>query len=548
MVRMKGMAVLIAAVLSSAAPASAQVTRGAPTPEIVVSGISSEEMSDWLRAESEHVIVTSNGNEAELIRVARDLEKLHQLLASIYGVDRRAGDVAKLKVTIYASASDMRKLNLQNRRSAEGPFADAVALQRYYDPRSDGAVLAIARDDQLLDLNTRRAWQLDCDDVTSAGGDCFRMTPDPHMPAVREWEDLLHGGYAQHFLLTYRPDAYPRWFLDGIGALYSTFKVRRNGSVEYPVLPAQLRQVMRSYGDVSVDDILSGRYLNGEMAKGANWTPYHAWALAHFFFDSQSHPARRAQFGEYLAALRRGAPAAEAARVFGDMRRLQREVASHSKRERGAVARTAPLPALDTAPDVTRLTRAAAAVIDTDLAPDVRPAMTAKSRIADLPFDARAALTLAKAACQRGDASECVDIAEQILAREPGNGDAMAWKGTALIDQAVAGPADARPAQLASARQLIERAAALDNESPLPLIALFQSYVKAGERVPDPVLRGLVRAIQLVPAAPEPRLWLSEELVRQGNGDAARKLLLALLRGPYESPEKAAARSMLGAL
>ena len=60
-------------------------------------------------------------------------------------------------------------------------------------------------------------------------------------------------------------------------------------------------------------------------------------------------------------------------------------------------------------------------------------------------------------------------------------------------------------------------------------------------------MAAMAKAIRLVPAAPASRLALGTELVRQGQPDLARKLLYPVLFGPYESPERNAARTMLAA-
>jgi hypothetical protein len=111
----------------------------------------------------------------------------------------------------------------------------------------------------------------------------------------------------------------------------------------------------------------------------------------------------------------------------------------------------------------------------------------------------------------------------------------------ALTDQALAGPAADRATGLTAARATIERAVALDGEAPLPLIAWFQSFTKAGERVPDAAMMGMARVVRAVPAAPAPRLYLAEELLRQGKPDVARRVAYTVLYGPYDSPEKSVA-------
>ena len=120
-------------------------------------------------------------------------------------------------------------------------------------------------------------------------------------------------------------------------------------------------------------------------------------------------------------------------------------------------------------------------------------------------------------------------------------------KGVALTDQAVAGPPAERATRLVAARRAIERAMALGGAAALPLIAYFESFTKADEAAPEAAIRGLATVIRGAPAAPGLRLLLSRELVRQGQADLARRVLIPVLYGAYESPEKTAAQQLFAA-
>jgi hypothetical protein len=94
----------------------------------------------------------------------------------------------------------------------------------------------------------------------------------------------------------------------------------------------------------------------------------------------------------------------------------------------------------------------------------------------------------------------------------------------------------------------IARANRANSESPLPLIAYYRSFADAGEPVPDVAIEGLMKARDLVPAAPSQRLLLGEALAKRGNSEAARQALIPVARAAYQSPEKAAAADLLGKL
>jgi hypothetical protein len=220
----------------AAAPAQPKpASHGQAGPDIVVQGVA-DSPSAWRRAESAHVIVTSKGDEAELKRVTNNLERLYAVLARVFRRADTPDDTVKLQITLIDSGGFFKAMGLRNLRSNEGPYIATFAGQRYYDPREDGEILAVARTDQVIDLDTALAEDKDLAD--SAGepadedtGAAHSMGADQRAPVTRPWEAVLYSAFAQHFLLTYLPAAYPRWYLDGVGALFSTTEIRRDGKV-----------------------------------------------------------------------------------------------------------------------------------------------------------------------------------------------------------------------------------------------------------------------------------------------------------------------------
>ncbi|CAN5456157.1 hypothetical protein BH10PSE14_BH10PSE14_30830 [soil metagenome] len=541
--------------------ASTQAPTQGSTADVVVNALIDKKRGDWKRAESEHVIVISKDSAAELTRVTKNLERLHFLMSRLFRHGDPSDGTAKLQVTLFDSATEFRAMGLRNLRAAQGPYPAAFADQTYYDPREDGSVLAIVRRDQVIDLDTHRAARLDCDDALAEGAtDCVGNEPH-HPPAARPWEEQLYTAFAQHFILTYDPAVYPRWYLDGVGALFSTIGLRGNGGIDYARPPLSYKQVFRSFGDLNVADVLTGRYL--DPAAKAVWSPYHAWLLAHFFLYSDLKPERTRQFRAYMMAIRQGATMAEAARVFGNMTTLQREVGTYADGQK-SFARSGPPETQISDPAIGTLTPGNAALVDARIELGTRldglredagsGAAATQSRLAWLAQvrdiaarfddDPEVQSFAAEAACRGGHADECLADAERALARSPNDVGALAWKGVALTDRALAGPATDRASGLTAARTTIERAIALDGEAPVPLIAWFQSFTKAGERVPDAALLGMAKVTRRVPAAPAPRLYLAEELLRQGRADLARRVALIVLHAAYDSPEKAEAAAL----
>lgn len=550
----------VAAHSAAAAPQSATTHQPASGPDVVVNALVDKRKGSWKRADSEHVVVISKDSAAELTRVTRNLERLYQLMSRFYRRGATSDDTVKLQVVLIDTAATFRAMGLRNVRAEEGPYMAAFPDQTYYDPREDGELLAMARSNQVIDLNTNRAFNQDCDVAEEQGAtDCVGQTIN-RWPAARSWEELLYAAFAQRFVQTYDPAAYPRWYLDGVGALFSTIALKGDGSIEYARPPLGYRDVFYSYGDLKVGDILAGHYLDAEPGKHV-WTPYHAWLLAHYFLFSDLKPERARQFHDYMTAIHRGASMAEAARMFGDMNKVQRELATYAVSAK-SFARSAPAQTPAPEPAIATLSPGAAAMVEARIALGSRIAplpvdatageiqrraswlAQVREAVARIPDDGDALIFAAEAECRSGHAGECLADADRALARSPNDVAALSWRGVALTDQAVAAPAAERTARLALARTAIERAIALDGAAPLPLIAWFESFTKAGERVPDAAMLGMAKVIRSVPAAPAPRLYLAEELLRQGKRDLAQRVAHMVLHGPYDSPEKTAAAAL----
>ena len=291
-------------------PAHAQLTAPVKSGDttITVTGTrdSKVEMSKWRMAVTPHVVVFSQNDEEELRNTAHNLETLHFLLSTLFGRVDEPDETIKIAVTMIGYVGEFEQLRLADLRWQYGPFPQVFAKTVYYDPREEGSVLATTRDglNLILRPSVGAPTNRDCD-----GGDGgrpllndVRISPRPsstgseavdvndvlmQMPVnevafCQSAESRLYAGFAQNYLMTYFPAAYPRWFLQGFGEIFATMKAGDN-FVDYGQLPPGFFRVMEhyQYSDYPVTEILNGRYLSGKGGKGRAWTPYHAWRLVH---------------------------------------------------------------------------------------------------------------------------------------------------------------------------------------------------------------------------------------------------------------------------
>jgi hypothetical protein len=557
--------------------------------------------SNWHQAETDHVVVISDGSEKDLARIAHNLERLHFLLSVLLNRVDQPDQAVKLRVTLVGDSAEFDAMDLRNLRYSPGPYARAFPQPAYYDPREDGAVFAASRFDQKAILEQGqslagilpdlvRATAPAADPSAGASGENPGMAAalsasyagsiarfgreDPLAVSVNELavpipaEGRIYAGYARHFLATYFPHAYPRWYVDGFGEMFATIAFDGDARIEYGRAPDGYRKVLDKYARTPIADILTGRYLDSRKA-GERWTPFHAWALTHMLFFSE---ARKGQLHAYLARIAAGGSMEQAATAFGDLGKLQDELTAY---DRGKMPyEQMSYPADRAAEPILRtLTQGEAAFVKGRLELGARIAVPPASedpKLEKLRKDAivrrddwlrglrrdaarystnlDAQLLLAEAECRSGNGGECADAAGRALAIAPGNSDALVWQGTGQAEIALTAPAGQRTAKLKAARATIARANRANSENPLPLLAYYRSFADAGETPPDVAIEGLMKARDLVPAAPAPRLMLGEALAKRGSGEAARQALIPVANGAYDSPEKAEARMAIAAL
>ena len=592
----------ILAIVLTALPAVANAQAASPGQDaaIVVQG-QRDKPSNWRQAETDHVVVISDGGEKDLARIAHNLERLHFLLSVLLNRVDQPDQTVKLRVTLVGDGAEFDAMDLRNLRYSPGPYARAFPAPAYYDPREDGAVFAASRFDQKAILEQGQSLANILPDLVRATAPTTIDTPgasaenpglgatlsasyagsvarfdrdDPMALSVNELaipvsaEGRIYAGYARHFLLSYFPHAYPRWYVDGFGEIFATLAVEGDARIEYGRAPDGYRKVLDKYLRMPVGDVLTGRYLTNRKA-GERWTPFHAWALTHMLFFSNE---RKGQLHAYLATIAAGGSMEQAAAVFGDLGKLQSELVAY---DRGKMPYEQMSYPADRAaePIVRRLSEGEAAFVKGRLELGARVAVPPASNDARLeklrgdaiarrddwlkdlrrdagryPANLDAQLLLAEAECRSGNGGACADAAAKALAIAPNSSDALVWQGTAQAEIALAAPAGQRTAKLKAARATIARANRANSENPLPLLAYYRSFADTGETPPDVALEGLMKARDLVPASPAPRLMLGEALAKRGSGEAARLALIPVAHGAYESPEAAQAQMLLASI
>jgi len=513
--------------------------------DVVVTGTRSK-LSNWRQAETSHVVMLSDGSEAELTRLTRNLERLHFLLSGLMGKGADDDDHIKIRITLIGDVAQFEAMDLRNVRWQQGPFNDLFRIGRYYDPRRDGAFMATTRVDQRVVIEHTT---VNAESVMGVLSSMAAGTQDPQMRAGLEntigmisgmqgpggsgptfgekaievsAESLLYSGYAQHFLQTYFPAAYPRWYLDGFGQVFASFAVDGDKGVEFGRAPSGTMAVMGEFGSFPVKDVLNDAYLTRK-ASETRWTPIHAWMLTHFLLFSDT---RRPQLNQYLAARARGVDADTAAAIFGDQAQLMRELRAYfvgrkpylkvafdgskieqpivrrlreseaafvkGRLELGARVVIPPAPPVDAPPTTAK---AMSRVRDQALAGRVRWLNGLRRDAARWPAELQAQLLLAEAECSSGNADECLSAARRAEAIAPNDIQPLVWEANAMVLQSASLVPAARAAMLANARALILKANHADHDAVGPLLAYYDSFAKTGETPTENALLALAAAL-----------------------------------------------------
>lgn len=502
--------------------------------------VTGQAQSKWKEAESDHFKIYSDGDEKSLARLSGRLEAIHYLLKIATNM-REPDDANIVKVKVYsvASVADVQRL-------LGDPSADAAG---YYDPQLAGPISVIPRD---------------------AGNS-----------GTFSGELVLFHEYAHHFMLQYQAAAYPAWYVEGFAELISTASFEREGAITYGK-PARHREgELRYTRRYPAAKMVDGRYLD-ESRDAENWDYGDAWAVTHYLTFSEK---RKGQLKAYLSAINAGQEYPEAAKIFGDVNDLTREVGIYV--DSGSYPyKTPPLPPeVIKAPVIRPITLAEADFIDDRITMERLARISTKdeyeawvkvraeteypvkkdfdtyyrektasrdkwmqklrTKTAAYASNSLAWTVQAHAECMAKDFAACQISSDKALALQPDNWEAMLRKGQALLGLAgIAADAD-KKGVFKDARTWLLKANAANPPAHEPLYFYHQSFGAEGKRAPEVAVAGLAQVVDTIPQIDAPRLTLGSELMARARFAEARRTLRPLAYSPHESVEQKKALALL---
>lgn len=450
--------------------------------------------AEWLEGKSPHFIVYANMSEGEMkVRVAR-LEKFDAALRGIFKVP------GEDSTTIYVTrgTDEIRKLTGQQ------------DVAGFYKGNAQGAVGFIP---------------------DTLGNDVIGLTA----------EQVMFHEYSHHILLSNESAAYPGWMSEGLAELFSTMKFENDGSVVIgrPVLNRgsammglnhwSARRLLLSDTNPPSDDERIELYSRG-------------WLLCHYLLISGN---RQGQIFAYIAAINKGTPPLEAAQaVFGDLGKLDSELETYLHRSSfpGTVI---PADRIKASTQVTlhKLTEGEAAIMpyriasasgvdSTTAGPLAQKAHAVADRFTGDAFTQRA---LAEMDYDAGAYDLADAEAERALAIDPANVMAMVYRGRVAAVRAVRTTGPDAEMRWKEARGWFLKANRADPNHALPFVLFYDSFVAAGDPVPDGARVGLRRAAVLAPADWSLRIRLAVMLIGEGDIPLARSLLVPMTTDAHAS-------------
>jgi hypothetical protein len=449
---------------------------------------SSPAAADWMRAESDHFIVYSEGSEAQLRRQLTLLEDFHRLLQTLTNVRTEDPRIRKLPVYLVRGHGQLSQV-ARIGRTVAGFYAAS--------PRGTAAFV---------------------DTEAGSGGGL-----------VGQNEVLFHE-YAHHFMMQHQGNvSYPPWYIEGFAEYLGTARFSED-RIEVG-RPSEMRaRFLRSLTDWTPTDDVLFRGARSDPLEAARFYA-QSWFMTHYFFSDN---ARRLQLISYLNALAQGQPQRPAFRASFGMgpNDLHRRLLGYARTP--LAYQTFSRPSAARAPQiaVTRLSNAAGEIllVHAGLALGGKPDASEMRRFrlaarSEDPFTLRA---LAEAEIVEGDRDAGERIVTRLLAAAPNDPELLYIRAMRHIAAGRALEGAERLAQFRLARPWLVRAHQADPNHVPTLYRYAQSFAGEPNFTSVNNINIMLLAVELAPQVGEIRLAAGSMLLMRGEFEQAERILQSL--------------------
>lgn len=463
-------------------------------------GLAAPAQAAWIEGRTQHFTFYGDVSPDTMRRFAERLERYDAALRRITG----AAETARVDIYLLPSESDVQAL--RGGRGVAGFYSASAQDAHTFVPLTD-----------------------------SSQGSQYGIRPI----------QILFHEYAHHLLLGNVDQYLPGWANEGMAELFMTVQFGSDGSLTFGAASMNRGFGNMSANRMSLQELLTSdsRRLNPQETEQRY---SRGWLLVHYLLLSGNRPG---QYARFITLLNQPLPVLEAARqAFGDLGRLNSEFDQYRNRPhfpgfRVTAEQLGPAPQVTIRPMrpgeaaiMPLRMRSANGVDRAGALALIAPARRIQAQYGDDVFVQRA---LAEMEWDAGNLDQSEAAADRALALEPNNVMAMLYKARVLGRRAYTAH-DA--AGWRAARQWIGRANRVDTNFALPLMLFYDSFVAAGEPVPEAAMNGLARAIVLVPQDRSLRVRLAMARLRAGDLATARRALAPLAFGQEQSSDNSLAQ------
>jgi hypothetical protein len=455
--------------------------------------------ADWRRAESPNFILFGNLPESELRQRILRLEGFDNLLRTMTGVTEPPAP-NKLHVYIVGNERELRTIQ---------PVASGVG--GFYTATPDGIAAFV-------------------DNSAESSGN-----------------EILFHEYAHHFMMQYRPTAYPAWYVEGFAEYFMTAHFEGR-SIDVGLAAPDNAYIISQGGWLPIDQLL---HREPQSMSRADMEQFYAqsWLTTHYFFST---PERQAALNRYLLAVGGANPGEALQTATGlDLAAFDQEIRRYAGTRIGyhrltwSEAAAPPPVTVTTLPDGAGNLMVYDAALRVGISDELGPDYLARIRAAAARHEADpfAQRVLAHAELLYGDAAAADRLLDSLLAASPNDAELLYLKGMrylAAAEREGGSEADAR-----TARTWFGRAHRADANHYQTLFRYAQSLRRERERNSDNTLNVLMLAHRLAPQVSTITMEAAALLIARRDYALAIPLLRPLAADPHRADLARAARQMI---
>lgn len=464
----------------------------------------------WHKVSSPHFVIYADAPPERLRAFAERLERFDLAVRQVRRMpDPPLGDGNRLTVFVVDDVAAVRALAVATPGMTKN-------LAGFYKATSDGSIAV----------------------VPERSGDSDR-------PAMDDQEIFFHE-YAHHLMFSDAAAPVPLWYAEGFAEFMSTAGFGKDGSVTLGRVATGRADGVGDKKTFPLDRMLAGASDN---LSEAEWAQLYArgWLLTHYL---TFEPTRKGQLQAYLGAIAKGIEPAKAAEAFGDLAVLDRNLHGYLGRNRLSAFKIGAEALRIGRIDVTPLSAGAAAILPSTmkLKAGMRDGEKAtvvaavRAAAATHPGDAFVQTVLAGAELDAQDYAKAEAAADRALAADPKSVQAMVHKCRAVLEQAAL---DTPGKTFAMARQLAQKANALDPEDPEPLVLFYETSVRDSGRPSANAIAAMHQAARLAPHDINLRVRSAWQHLTDNKLAEARALLVPMAFDPHDVRNAKSARAAI---